>query len=317
MSTFFSGEDMRELHDNTANYPFYLSLIVNFDGKYAAKIAFVASEKDSYLETNAGMNNIRIPLERAVKNIVTFNLDIEKARTEWSPDPLLLANWTALKAKKAASNTYNTAGAYQHPATVGYYANRKEWEGKEYNPRESFQKSQEKSFETSKKLDEKTAEKKTEINWKEHRDMALPHVFDHQLDRVLCKILEKDPNSKNDLCRKALMEVNASLTDAKSRDEFYRATVDLLEDCIEEEFAWGNDPIDLDTMCYVGQKLIDTLKHPSLYYIPLAKDLIDLIASQCNEMLEDYEEVIKKEIENKNKSTQLDFSEFINNSMLD
>lgn len=42
MSTFFSGTDMSELHDNAPTHNYYLSLIVNFNGVWAAKVAFVA-----------------------------------------------------------------------------------------------------------------------------------------------------------------------------------------------------------------------------------------------------------------------------------
>jgi len=39
-NTFFSGTDQAELKDNASQYNFYVSLIVNFDHKYCAKIAF-------------------------------------------------------------------------------------------------------------------------------------------------------------------------------------------------------------------------------------------------------------------------------------
>ncbi len=51
MSTFFSGTDMDELHDNTPNHNYYLSLIVNFDGKWCAKVAFVATIKEKSKQT--------------------------------------------------------------------------------------------------------------------------------------------------------------------------------------------------------------------------------------------------------------------------
>lgn len=39
MSTFFSGTDTSELKENAIHFNYYVSLIVNFDGKYCAKIA--------------------------------------------------------------------------------------------------------------------------------------------------------------------------------------------------------------------------------------------------------------------------------------
>jgi hypothetical protein len=50
METFFSGTDTTELHDNSAKYNYYLSLIVNFNGKYTAKIAIKGKYKKEYRE---------------------------------------------------------------------------------------------------------------------------------------------------------------------------------------------------------------------------------------------------------------------------
>ena len=45
MSTFFSGTDKSELMDNVDKYNYYLSLIVNFEGNYSAKVAFLSDVK--------------------------------------------------------------------------------------------------------------------------------------------------------------------------------------------------------------------------------------------------------------------------------
>jgi hypothetical protein len=39
MATFFSAVDDKELKENAKNYPFYLSVIVNYAGSYNAKVA--------------------------------------------------------------------------------------------------------------------------------------------------------------------------------------------------------------------------------------------------------------------------------------
>lgn len=57
MSTFFSGTDMEELHDNTPNHNYYLSLIVNFSGDWKAKIAFVATLKEKTKQTFSFKNS--------------------------------------------------------------------------------------------------------------------------------------------------------------------------------------------------------------------------------------------------------------------
>jgi len=43
MSAYFSGTDWSELHTNVDKHNYYLSLIVNFDTKYAAKVAFLSN----------------------------------------------------------------------------------------------------------------------------------------------------------------------------------------------------------------------------------------------------------------------------------
>lgn len=50
MDTFFSGTDTSELHSNSNNYNYYLSLIVNFSGKYTAKIGIKGKYKKEYKE---------------------------------------------------------------------------------------------------------------------------------------------------------------------------------------------------------------------------------------------------------------------------
>lgn len=47
MSCFFSSTDTTELTTNASRYNFYLSLIVNFDGKYVCKIAFPSKAKSN------------------------------------------------------------------------------------------------------------------------------------------------------------------------------------------------------------------------------------------------------------------------------
>jgi hypothetical protein len=45
MDTFFSGTDNGELMENVDKYNYYLSVIVNFEGTYSAKIAFLSDVK--------------------------------------------------------------------------------------------------------------------------------------------------------------------------------------------------------------------------------------------------------------------------------
>lgn len=78
MTTFFSGEDMEELEDNTVGTDFYVSLIVNNASKYTAKIAWRTDEQVA-IETTGWFKGKAIKFEEKRKNssLYTIDLDIE------------------------------------------------------------------------------------------------------------------------------------------------------------------------------------------------------------------------------------------------
>lgn len=78
MTTFFSGEDMEELEDNTANTDFYVSLIVNNASKYTAKIAWRTDEQVE-IETTGWYKKeaIKFNEKRTNSSLYTVDLDIE------------------------------------------------------------------------------------------------------------------------------------------------------------------------------------------------------------------------------------------------
>ena len=77
MSAFFSGTDDQELHDNVHLYSYYLSLIVNFDGKWCAKIAkLLEVDSNSYTITEEDEDDVLVEIP-AKKVMATFDLDIE------------------------------------------------------------------------------------------------------------------------------------------------------------------------------------------------------------------------------------------------
>lgn len=84
MSAFFSGTDTDELKDNAGKYNYYLSLIVNFDGDYCAKIAFEAEteKKVSYKSKNK-WRNLTSPKEKV---LVTFDLEVKIDMPTWFTD---------------------------------------------------------------------------------------------------------------------------------------------------------------------------------------------------------------------------------------
>jgi hypothetical protein len=80
MSTFFSGTDDQELRDNASKYEYYLSLIVNIDGKYAAKIAFEAE-----MPQDVKMKDRVIP-QPPKQILAMFDLDVQMEHEAWFQD---------------------------------------------------------------------------------------------------------------------------------------------------------------------------------------------------------------------------------------
>lgn len=80
MSTFFSGTDMQELHDNTDKYNFYLSLIVNHTSVYCAKIATIGTGENTVKYTfpgDDGAEPIVNEFSKEVSGMFTFDAEIE------------------------------------------------------------------------------------------------------------------------------------------------------------------------------------------------------------------------------------------------
>lgn len=76
MDTFFSGTDVQELHDNAANYSYYLSLIVNFKEDYTAKIAKLVEVKGASFdvdEEDEQTVSMQFPVEHI---LMTIDLDV-------------------------------------------------------------------------------------------------------------------------------------------------------------------------------------------------------------------------------------------------
>jgi len=96
MQTFFSGTDTDELITNAKLYNYYVSLIVNFDGKYCAKIAFPGKQKYSSTTTLTDSDGKPYNVTTAGESDVIFigDLDVEYNRKE-----LEIEEWLDLKIK--------------------------------------------------------------------------------------------------------------------------------------------------------------------------------------------------------------------------
>jgi len=114
MKAFFSGTDLQELHNNVDKYDgdsYYLSLIVNFEKKYVAKIVKlvdIPANKIIYNETGTEYS-IDFPTKKAM---IMFDLDITiEENIVWNDDVMqirineLEAQVVANKAELAARQT--------------------------------------------------------------------------------------------------------------------------------------------------------------------------------------------------------------------
>lgn len=130
MKAFFSGTDMDELHTNVKNYPYYLSLIVNFACDPVAKIAIVGIRKKTSVddcilikESPTDQNNSRISLgdESLEKEIIVeFDCKIEYELTEGFEQYVNKAKETLEKNKIASYSAYGNNG-YSGSGS-GYYS---------------------------------------------------------------------------------------------------------------------------------------------------------------------------------------------------
>lgn len=76
MTTFFSGTDTAELHDNAPHYPYYLSLIVNHKSQYCAKIAMIGTNNNRIsLKQDQGSFQI---VDQEVLVIIDMEIEIEQ-----------------------------------------------------------------------------------------------------------------------------------------------------------------------------------------------------------------------------------------------
>lgn len=123
MAAFFSGTDMAELHDNVGNHNYYLSLIVNFNGVYVARIAYVAEVKteQTYTFNNSEDISKSVKSEFSKKVMVMMDLDIIKPEFQEVVPTYFQDRFLEIKQKKATADaakksTYSYTPSATYPA---------------------------------------------------------------------------------------------------------------------------------------------------------------------------------------------------------
>ena len=123
MSAFFSSTDVQELHDNVHLYSYYLSLIVNFDGKWCAKIAnLIDVNSSSYTITEEDEEDVLIEIP-AKKVMITFDLDIEFEQAEVYDDVVELRIDEIQERKKKAEEEKKKKSLLNNPYQTNMFKN--------------------------------------------------------------------------------------------------------------------------------------------------------------------------------------------------
>jgi len=102
MSTFFSGTDTGELHNNAPKHNFYLSLIFNFAVKPIAKVAVFSDEGEAVYKFRG--QNVEDKYEKRTQLkgfILTYDCDIEFEEFDWFIEKI-----KELKAKRIPKTVY-------------------------------------------------------------------------------------------------------------------------------------------------------------------------------------------------------------------
>lgn len=95
MTTFFSGTDMSELHDNVDAHNYYLSLIVNFSGVYSARVAFAAKRNITMEYTS--VNDENKVFETSKELLVMIDMNITKEQEEVAVPDFFRTRYTSIK----------------------------------------------------------------------------------------------------------------------------------------------------------------------------------------------------------------------------
>lgn len=109
--TFFSGTDTGCLHDNAENFPFLLSLIVNLEGDYKAKIAFIGQREQASkgLILNTRLGNLRLSLGETKNEDV---LILCECNIVFEQEDYVIKRYDTLL-KKAQTPKYPAYGSYK------------------------------------------------------------------------------------------------------------------------------------------------------------------------------------------------------------
>lgn len=128
MKTYFSSTDMEELIENSENYDYYLSIIVNNNLDIVGKIAYRGiSEGLNYVYNDEAGNRITKMLTRKTEYVFIHNCDIEERRNPISNriDDLIVEKQKADALKKKSQKKVQTYSLWDDEPGLEQYKGQK------------------------------------------------------------------------------------------------------------------------------------------------------------------------------------------------
>lgn len=115
MKAYFSGTDNSELQDNTPNHAYYLSLIVNFDKSYCARLCFMGT-REVRGTSSVSVKGIKLSSHLCNNNKVdkeedvVYAIDLDIAMPKKNSDITILGEINKIQKKKEikSKSVYNT-----------------------------------------------------------------------------------------------------------------------------------------------------------------------------------------------------------------
>lgn len=269
MNTFFSGTDTQELHDNAPSHNYYLSLIVNHESKFCAKVAFVAErsikkafDEDILVFKGSNGSEDKIELqpdstkESKQKVLVILDCDIE-----FEQDKFFIDRITELKNKPRHTNiSYHS----QDNLHSGTYQDR-------MNKLDNFVQNN-KSGEQTKLSFENWVEKNNKDD-KEQQNIKISSLSRLQLESFLCKWIGCDVLNEDGLFA-TLLRIN-NKTKGKGVDTYINTLDDNFIKFAEDILCIN--PLYLEDQHSLAEVCISLLKSSAFEGYKIVEDIIGVL----------------------------------------
>jgi hypothetical protein len=285
--TFFSSTDWEQLNDRSLVSNYFLMLIVNFEGKYCAKVAFKAKQggkKNILLELSNNIDNyspIKLVDSREKEMLVVMDCDIIYPERDTLIDDAFTERFAAVKKAIAEEKEKSKSSTYATPAYNGYNRNEvKQGSLDNYwnDDKDSYRKGNYNAADyyleggVWKKKETKIS-RMSDKEFKNHNSDKL--VFELRHARMFLNNLidSKDANPYNFAdCINLLKSKESTLKKKADRDDFLQEIEYGMGAKFDELFPYKPDEIYLDLL----QVTYDYLS-PYAQQIPIVKDIIQLI----------------------------------------